>query len=49
MILECLSLCFIHDKEDFIDTNKFEKLVDPLVNLFDVADAPYLDYQFFVD
>ena len=34
-ILGVLNKCFTYDKEDFIDTNKFERLINPLIDQFD--------------
>ena len=34
-ILGVLNKCFTYDKEDFIDTNKFERITNPLIDQFD--------------
>ena len=36
LVLQTFTRCFVYDKDnDFIDSNKFDKLVDPLVNQID--------------
>eukprot|EP01017_Pseudomicrothorax_dubius_P003229 TRINITY_DN10406_c0_g1_i2.p1 TRINITY_DN10406_c0_g1~~TRINITY_DN10406_c0_g1_i2.p1 ORF type:complete len:561 (+),score=144.14 TRINITY_DN10406_c0_g1_i2:60-1685(+) len=48
LVLESLRLCFVNDKDEFIDSVKFERLSNSLVNVIDAVELPegkYRDYM----
>lgn len=48
--LAALKSCFQNDKEGFIDTNRFQALIEPLLSLFDAFHFNiYSDYISFID
>lgn len=49
LILQTFTKCFAYDKEnDFIDSNKFDKIVDPLVDQLDCLGVS-IKYEDFID
>lgn len=49
LVLQTFTRCFVYDKEnDFIDSNKFDKLVDPLIDQLECIGVP-MKYEELVD
>lgn len=48
--LKCLEKCFENDKDEFIDTQKFEAVLNPIVNLYDAINIEKVqDYAQFIE
>ncbi len=48
MILNVLTKCFQHDKDEFIDANRFDRLISPLVNQIDALNILGVEYTTFI-